>query len=172
MRTIVVFQVPGALWYCELEDLAGKPVRGSFYVHRGNRYEVTEVTESLGVNTPDGSRLRSGNEKLLEILGVLFDQQTALGLFASLTNIGSGDASNTTTGGIITISTGLVGAFDNLVFVSMKQDKKSATSVKLAGLTSAAFAQEVDGVAETGNVVPIKLTSAAAKKPRRSANRS
>ncbi len=170
MRTIVVFQVPGALWYCELEDLAGKPVRGSFYVYSGNRYEVTEVTESLGVNTPDGSRARTGNEKLLEILGALFDQQTALGLFASLTNIGSGDANagNKTTGGIITISSGLVGQFDNLVFVRMKQDKKAAaTTIKLSAVT-AAVKSDGDNVDGQDSAVVVTLPQARTARQRKS----
>ena len=126
MRTIVVFQAPGdgrnlpTLAYCELSDLTSSPHRGDNKVLEGALYQIQDVTESLGVKAADG-RSRSGNQRLLEILGVYFSEQEALACFAMLHNIGSGDAPSVTASGII-VSGGssMIGEFDNLLFVRMK----------------------------------------------------
>lgn len=146
MRTIVVFQAPGdarslpTLAYCELSDLASPPHRGDHKILEGALYEVHDVTECLGVKTADG-RLRSGNHRLLEILGVYFTEQEALSCFAMLHNVGSGDAPSVSAGGIITAGGAqLIGDFDNLLFVRMKllsPAKKLGTLLAAAGSVTA-----------------------------------
>lgn len=119
MRTIVVFQAGPILWYEELNDRPTPPERGKYYIYRGKRYQTVDVTECLGVNTPDGSRRRSGLDKLIEIL-TAFNAATALPLVATLTSIGSGDPPVKSEGGLIMSMTALLGEFDEVVFVRLK----------------------------------------------------
>jgi hypothetical protein len=135
-RTIVVFQAANRLYAVELEDLSAKPQSGEFLVFRGNRMQVTDVTESLGEKTADGKK-RSGNMKLLEILGVLIGDETkVLQLFSTLMYVGSKEA--TTAGGILVAGSGMSGEFDNVVFVRLRAEKQSAPESSLLQLVARA----------------------------------
>ena len=71
MRTIVVFHsgtdAAEELWYCELDDLAGKPGKGDTFVYAHTLYEVLKTYVCLGSRDNKG-QLRSGTDKLLELL--------------------------------------------------------------------------------------------------------
>jgi hypothetical protein len=123
MRTIAVFYAGAdaaeTLWYCELDDLGGKPVKGDTFVYAHRQYEVVKTVGSLGSRDLKG-QLRSGADKLLELLNTLFGDQKAIGLYSRLSNIGSGDEPEVTAGGITLPGASFAGEFDNLVFCYVK----------------------------------------------------
>lgn len=147
-RTIVVFHSSGSLWYNELEDNAGIPQIGSSCIHQGQRYRVTDVTHPLGTKTKKGDRDRTGDDKLLEILGNFFQPLDAVKLFAELTkgNIGSGDQSAISPGGIVLPSSSTSLKYDHVIFVQLDKEGKATTASVLDSIRQQAFAQR-DGVA-------------------------
>ena len=138
MRTIVVFQVSKSLFYAELEDLVSRPVKDACYVRRGQRYKVIDVTEFLGVTTSDETRKASGNDKLLEILGTMFDEEVAIALFAKLHNIGSKSTDTQTAGGIFLPGSKEIGDFDHVLFVRLEAEHPAAIpTLRLTAITEA-----------------------------------
>jgi hypothetical protein len=163
-RTIVVFHSPGgSIWYNELEDNAGIPQIGSSCLYQGQRYRVTDVTHPLGAKTKKGDRDRTGDEKLLEILGNFFQPHEAIKLFAELTNgnIGSGDQNATTAGGIVLPSSSQALKYDHVIFVQLDPEGKATAASVLDSIRQQAFAQRPGAVQlpdpdETG-LEPIRL---------------
>ena len=142
MRTIAVFHTGSdeaeELWYCELADLGGSPSVGQSFVYAHSLYEVVKTYVCLGARDAKG-QLRSGTDKLLELLNTIYGQSKALGLYARLRNIGSGDAPETTSGGIMLPQASLAGDFDNVVFCTVKaaRTSRSAGERGFAGLQRA-----------------------------------
>lgn len=129
MRTIAVFHAGTdageELWYCELADLAGKPVKGDSFVYNHSVYEVAKTYVVLGSRDSKGG-LRSGTDKLLELLNAVFGEDKAVSLYARLRNIGSGDAPEVTVGGIFLPQAKLAGDFDDVVFCSVKSGRATS----------------------------------------------
>lgn len=140
-RTIVVFNHGKQLWYSELADQEGKPVKGEFYVFGGIRYEVVDVTQSLGAMSSDGKTPRSGQEKLLELMAVVCGEAGLVGL--TMTNIGSGDDAQkaSSAGGVLLSTSAVAGGFDHVVFVRLKTDRKSVavSPIRLSEMLAANF---------------------------------
>lgn len=140
MKTLVLFEKHDGLLSCYLSDLPLPPVEGRHYVFDGKRYQVTEIIECLGVKGEDG-RVRSANEKLLELLSALSgDGTSALALLARVTDIGPGDTARPS--GLVVVGSVLPTDFDHVVFVRLK-----SLSKKLGVKTTLRLAQFVNLVA-------------------------
>ncbi|MBY0551993.1 MAG: hypothetical protein K2W95_32215 [Candidatus Obscuribacterales bacterium] len=121
MKTLVVVDLNGRVVSLMLSDLTSVPVRGSFYVFDGTRFEVTETIEFLGFRTINGQRL-SGMEKMMEVMKVVYGEGLrAMSAQAGMTDIGYTDeAQPTTSGGIILPEKQVERDFDHVLFVRAK----------------------------------------------------
>lgn len=127
MKTLVIFEIPGAVLSLPLSDLVSVPTEGRFYVFEGKRYLVTELTEFLGFRNSDGKEVGT-NSKLLELLKAVYDgdELRAMAVLAKLKNIGKDEAetSQTTAGGIIMPGRMPVNTdFDKVIFVRLQLSK-------------------------------------------------
>jgi hypothetical protein len=139
MKTLVLFDVGGKLYSCYLDDLASTPETGRSYVFDGARYEYVDSIEPLGTKGVD-RRNRTGNEKLLDVLNVLFEPAEVAALYAGLTSVSAHDDNSvgTTKGGLVTVTTATAPAdFDHVLFVRLKKAKgKASTGIRLATFAS------------------------------------
>lgn len=143
MKTLVLFDVGGKLYSCYLDDLASTPETGRSYVFEGARYEYVDSIEPLGTKGLD-RRNRTGNEKLLDVLNVLFEPAEVAALYAGVTSVSAQDDGSvgTTGGGLVTVTSATAPAdFDHVLFVRLRKAKGKATT----GVRLATFASHVGG---------------------------
>lgn len=154
-RTIVVFYLPSnELVYCELEDLAGKPVSGDGFVFEGAQYKAVRPTQTLGVFKSGGKR-RTGLEKLCDLLEVAVGGDL-MSLIAKIRNIGSGDQPESA-GPVILPRKFTFDDFDHAILVRLELVAgRPATALSAATRLHAAIATEGD------ESVPTPVTAASA----------
>lgn len=139
MKTLVVVDLNGRVVSLMLSDLTSVPVRGSFYIFDGTRFEVTETIEFLGFRTINGQRL-SGMEKMMEVMKVVYGEGLrAMSAQAGMTDIGyTAEPQATTTGGIILPEKQVEREFDHVLFVRAKPAAAGVGALPSVRLTDAA----------------------------------
>lgn len=141
MKTLVLFDVGGKLYSCYLDDLSAVPSPGRSYVFDGTRYDFVDSIEPLGTKGVD-RRNRGGNEKLLDVLNVLFKPEEVAALYAGVTSVSARDdgAVGETKGGLVTVASSSAPAdFDHVLFVRLKKAKGAVTTgVRLASFANLA----------------------------------
>lgn len=166
MRILVLFDVGGKLYSCYLEDLSAVPGPGRSYVFDGVRYDYVDSIEPLGTKGVD-RRNRTGNEKLLDVLNVLFKPEEVAALYAGVTSVSAEDDASVgqTKGGLVTVSS-VAGPsnFDHVLFVRLKKAKGNVTT----GIRLASFANLAGG----GDGLQLGLASEGSDSPSGARKRS